>query len=85
MAQVQYRPVREEEIPAAVELFRTALADLYKRHNLNTPLPDRAYAGTCPESAGKISPAATNSPTDGNLRYIVAAERLEEEVWPASD
>lgn len=42
MAQVQYRPVREEEIPATVELFRTAVADLYKRNGLNTPLPERA-------------------------------------------
>jgi GNAT superfamily N-acetyltransferase len=42
MAQVQYRPVREEEIPAAVELFRTAVSDLYKRNGLNTPPPDRA-------------------------------------------
>ncbi len=43
MAQVQYRPAREEELPAAVELFRTALADLYKRNALATPLPERSY------------------------------------------
>jgi GNAT superfamily N-acetyltransferase len=41
MAQVQYRPVREEEIPATIDLFHTALADLYKRHGMNTPLPER--------------------------------------------
>lgn len=42
MAQVQYRPVREEEIPATLDLFLTAVAELYKRHGLTTPLPERA-------------------------------------------
>jgi GNAT superfamily N-acetyltransferase len=42
MAQVQYRPVREEEIPATIDLFLNALAELYKRLGLTTPPPERA-------------------------------------------
>jgi GNAT superfamily N-acetyltransferase len=42
MAQVQYRPVREDEIPATIDLFQTALADLYKRNGVVTPLPERS-------------------------------------------
>jgi GNAT superfamily N-acetyltransferase len=40
---LQYRPVREAEIPAAAELFLTTLADLNKRWNLNWPQPPREY------------------------------------------
>ena len=38
-----YRPVRKSEMPAAVELFLTTVADLNKRWNLNWPLPPREY------------------------------------------
>lgn len=40
---VTYRPVREDEMPEAVELFMTTVADLYERMNLSAPLPPRAY------------------------------------------
>jgi GNAT superfamily N-acetyltransferase len=38
---VVYRDLRESEMPEAVELFLTTVADMYKRHNINTPLPPR--------------------------------------------
>lgn len=41
MATAQYRPARLEEIPAAVDLFHTSLADVYARYGVNTPLPER--------------------------------------------
>lgn len=40
---VEYRPVREEEMPEAVNLFLDTVADLNKRWNLNWPLPPREY------------------------------------------
>lgn len=42
MKAVDYRPVREEEIPATVDLFLTAVADVIRRHGLPGPLPPRA-------------------------------------------
>ncbi|HYG79100.1 MAG TPA: GNAT family N-acetyltransferase [Pyrinomonadaceae bacterium] len=41
--EVIYRPVREEELPATVELFLTTVADLYERMNTAAPLPPRGY------------------------------------------
>jgi GNAT superfamily N-acetyltransferase len=41
MATAHYRPVREEEIPATIDLFHTSLADVYARHGVNAPLPER--------------------------------------------
>ena len=41
--EVTYRPVREDEMAEAVELFLTSVADLYERMNSNAPLPPRAY------------------------------------------
>jgi GNAT superfamily N-acetyltransferase len=41
LAGVHYRPVREAEVPEAVELFLTTVADLNRRWNLNWPLPPR--------------------------------------------
>lgn len=38
---VEYRPVKEEEIPETVDLFLTAVADMYERHGVRLPLPDR--------------------------------------------
>jgi len=43
LTEVQYRPVREAEMPEAVELFLTTVADLNQRWNLNWPLPPREY------------------------------------------
>lgn len=43
MIEAKYRPVREAEMPEAVELFLTTVADLQKRWNLNWPLPPREY------------------------------------------
>lgn len=43
MPAVQYRPVREAEMPETVELFLTTVADLNKRWNLDWPLPPREY------------------------------------------
>jgi GNAT superfamily N-acetyltransferase len=40
---IQYRPVREAEMPEAVELFLATVADLQKRWNLNWPMPPREY------------------------------------------
>lgn len=39
--EVQYRPVREAELPETVELFLTTVANLRARQNLNWPLPPR--------------------------------------------
>lgn len=38
---VQYRPVREAELPETVDLFLTTVADLRARQNLTWPLPPR--------------------------------------------
>jgi ribosomal protein S18 acetylase RimI-like enzyme len=40
---IQYRPVREEEMTQAVDLFLTTVADLSERLNLKMSLPPRAY------------------------------------------
>ncbi|MDQ3753898.1 MAG: hypothetical protein M3371_04110 [Acidobacteriota bacterium] len=36
------RPLREEELPAAVDLFLSAVGEMNLRHNINAPLPPRA-------------------------------------------
>ncbi|MDT5062371.1 MAG: hypothetical protein QOH63_2830 [Acidobacteriota bacterium] len=38
---VEYRPVREAELPETVDLFLTTVADLRERQNLSWPLPPR--------------------------------------------
>jgi GNAT superfamily N-acetyltransferase len=38
---VEYRPAVESEIPETVDLFLTAVADMYQRHGVGSPLPDR--------------------------------------------
>jgi GNAT superfamily N-acetyltransferase len=43
LIEVQYRPVREAEMPEAVELFLATVADLNRRWNLDWPLPPRQY------------------------------------------
>lgn len=40
---VEYRPVREAEMPETVELFLTSLDDLRRRWNLDWPPPPREY------------------------------------------
>jgi GNAT superfamily N-acetyltransferase len=40
---VEYRPVREAEMPETVDLFLTTVHDLGKRWNLNWPLPPREH------------------------------------------
>ena len=42
-SEVTYRPVREDEMPEAVELFMETVADLYERMTLSAPLPQRPY------------------------------------------
>jgi GNAT superfamily N-acetyltransferase len=46
MAAIHYRPLREEEMPEAVEIFFTSLGDLIERRNLTQPLPPRDYVIT---------------------------------------
>jgi hypothetical protein len=41
MSNIIYRAVREEEIPATLDLFLEAVNQLYHRHNLEMPLPPR--------------------------------------------
>jgi GNAT superfamily N-acetyltransferase len=37
------RPAREEDLPDALDVFYTALADMFGRHNFNVPPPPRDY------------------------------------------
>lgn len=46
MEAVKYRPVRETEIDETVEIFLTAVADMYRRHGINTPAPESAMIKT---------------------------------------
>ncbi|HZH29709.1 MAG TPA: GNAT family N-acetyltransferase [Pyrinomonadaceae bacterium] len=46
MSNITYRAAREEEIPAALDLFLEAVTHLYRRHNLEMPLPPRAAVET---------------------------------------
>jgi hypothetical protein len=41
MSNIIYRAAREEEIPAALDLFLEAVGHLYRRHNLEVPPPPR--------------------------------------------
>ena len=41
---VEYRAVREAEIPETAEIFLTAVADMYTRNGINAPLPERRVA-----------------------------------------
>lgn len=41
MEEVKYRPVRETEIDETVGIFLTAVTDMYRRHGINTPAPER--------------------------------------------
>jgi ribosomal protein S18 acetylase RimI-like enzyme len=41
MSNIIYRAAREEEIPAALDLFLASVEHLYRRHNLEMPLPPR--------------------------------------------
>ena len=43
MAEVVYRPAREADIPGSVEVFITAVADMYARNGIGSPLPDRQH------------------------------------------
>jgi GNAT superfamily N-acetyltransferase len=43
---VHYRRAREEELPATVDLFLKAVADVYERHGIKSPLPGRGYIET---------------------------------------
>jgi len=42
MSNIIYRAAREAELPATLDLFLEALADIYRRQNLDMPLPPRA-------------------------------------------
>ena len=42
MKAVQYRAVRETEIDEAVEVFLTAVTDMYARHGITAAVPERA-------------------------------------------
>jgi hypothetical protein len=42
MSNIIYRAAREEELPATLDLFLEAVDHLFRRHNLQTPLPPRA-------------------------------------------
>lgn len=43
---VEYRPVSEAEIPETVDVFLTAVRDLYARNGVNAALPDRQATET---------------------------------------
>lgn len=44
--EVKYRPVHETEIGETVVIFLTAVADMYRRHGINTPAPERSVIET---------------------------------------
>jgi hypothetical protein len=46
MEAAQYRPARETEIGETVDIFLTAVADMYQRHGINSPVPERAVIET---------------------------------------
>lgn len=46
MATVQYRTVRETEIAETTDIFLTAVADMYARHGINQPAPERGTIET---------------------------------------
>jgi GNAT superfamily N-acetyltransferase len=46
MKAVQYRRVRETELAETVEIFLTAVTDMYARHGIDTPPPERASIET---------------------------------------
>jgi N-acetylglutamate synthase-like GNAT family acetyltransferase len=41
MSEITYRAAREQDVPAALDLFLAAVHELYRRHNLEMPLPPR--------------------------------------------
>ncbi|MDX6268975.1 MAG: hypothetical protein QOD28_198 [Acidobacteriota bacterium] len=41
MSEIIYRAAREEDVPAALDMFLEAVRELYRRHNLEMPLPPR--------------------------------------------
>ena len=46
MTDIIYRAAREEDVPAALDLFLEAVHELYRRHNLEMPLPPRPSVET---------------------------------------
>lgn len=42
MEEVQYRQVRETELAETVDIFLTAVADMYERHGIKSAVPERA-------------------------------------------
>ena len=42
MSTVHYRPAQAADLPAAIELFLAAVADMFARHQIKQPLPPRA-------------------------------------------
>lgn len=42
MNEVQYRPVRDDEIAETAEIFLIAVADMYARHGINAATPEHA-------------------------------------------
>src|ERR1051325_1209012 len=44
--EVKYRPVHGTEIGETVGIFLTAVADMYRRHGINTPAPERSVIET---------------------------------------
>lgn len=46
MSNIIYRAAVEADIPAALDLFLEAVAEIYQRHNMNMPLPPRPSVET---------------------------------------
>lgn len=79
MIEAEYRPVRQAEMPEAVELFLTTVADLQKRWNLNWPLPPREYIETTYEHVRRTGIFLV-AEVDGKLGAICHAI-VRDHIW----
>jgi len=79
MSNIIYRAAREDELPATLDLFLEAVADIYRRQNLDMPLPPRAGAGVVYRHIFKTGIFRV-AEMDGKLVGICHAI-VRDEVW----
>jgi N-acetylglutamate synthase-like GNAT family acetyltransferase len=76
MSDIIYRAAREEELPASLDLFLEAVNHLYRRHNLEMPLPPRSAVEAAYQHIFKTGIFRV-AETDGKLVAICHAIRRD--------
>lgn len=79
MSNIIYRSAVEADIPATLDLFLESVADLYRRHNLEAPLPPRPSIEVAYRHIFRTGIFSV-AETDGRLQAICHAI-VRDELW----